>query len=87
MEPTNRFHGIDSASLCSPAGRYDNPMPTRFLAPLVCLKIPALLFKHGWLQYWPKDVIMGGGEGSSQLPTAHFRLLQANSKKIRYQAN
>jgi hypothetical protein len=25
--------GIDSASLCSPAGRYDNPIPTRFLAP------------------------------------------------------
>jgi hypothetical protein len=41
MEPRNRFQGIDSASLCSMAGRYDNPIPTRFLAPTDCLKIPA----------------------------------------------
>ncbi len=41
MEPRNRFQGINSASLCSPAGRYDNPIPTRFLAPIECLKIPA----------------------------------------------
>jgi hypothetical protein len=26
---------IGSASLCSRAGRYDNPLPTRFLAPLI----------------------------------------------------
>ncbi len=26
---------------CSLAGRYDNPIPTRFLAPMDCLKIPA----------------------------------------------
>ncbi len=32
---------MNSASLCSPAGRDDNPIPTRFLAPLDCLKIPA----------------------------------------------
>jgi hypothetical protein len=25
------------------AGRYDNPLPTRFRAPIDCLKIPALL--------------------------------------------
>ncbi len=25
------------------AGQYDNPIPTRFLAPIDCLKIPALL--------------------------------------------
>jgi hypothetical protein len=24
------------------AGRYDNPIPTRFLVPMECLKIPAL---------------------------------------------
>ncbi len=30
--PRNRFQGIDSASLCSLAGRYDN-IPTRFRAP------------------------------------------------------
>ncbi len=27
---------------CSLAGRYDNPIPLRFLAPIDCLKIPAL---------------------------------------------
>ncbi len=32
--------GIDSASLCSPAGLYNNPIPTRFLAPIDCYKIP-----------------------------------------------
>ncbi len=31
----------DSASLCSLASRYDNPIPTLFLAPLDCSKIPA----------------------------------------------
>jgi hypothetical protein len=31
----------DSTSLCSLAGRYDNPIPTRCLAPIDCLKIPA----------------------------------------------
>jgi hypothetical protein len=33
---------MNSASLCSLAGRYDNPIPTRFLAPIDFLKIPAL---------------------------------------------
>jgi hypothetical protein len=33
---------MNSASLCSLAGRYDNPIPTRFLATIDCLKIPAL---------------------------------------------
>ncbi len=42
MEPRNRFHGTNSASLWSLAGRYDNPIPTRFPAPIDCLKIPAL---------------------------------------------
>ncbi len=28
---------MNSASLCSLAGRYDNPIPTRFLAPVDCL--------------------------------------------------
>ena len=41
----NRFQGFDSASLCSLAGRYDNPVPSRFLAPIDCLKIPALTNK------------------------------------------
>jgi hypothetical protein len=33
-EPKNRFQGINTASLCSLAGQYDNPIPTRFLAPI-----------------------------------------------------
>ncbi len=36
-----RSSGIDSASLCSLAGRYDNPLPTRFLALIDRSKIPA----------------------------------------------
>jgi hypothetical protein len=42
MEPRNRFSGINSASLCSLAGRYDIPLPTRCLAPIDFLKMPAL---------------------------------------------
>ncbi len=33
-EPRNRFQGMNSVSLCSLAGRYDNPIPPRFLAPI-----------------------------------------------------
>jgi hypothetical protein len=33
---------MNSASLCSLAGRYDNPIPPRFLVPIDFLKIPAL---------------------------------------------
>jgi hypothetical protein len=35
---------ILTACFCSLAGRYYNPIPTRFLAPIDCLKIPALIF-------------------------------------------
>ncbi len=38
-EPRNRFQGINSASQCILAGRYDNHIPTRFLAPIVFLKL------------------------------------------------
>ncbi len=41
MEPGNRYQGMNSASLCSLAGRYDNPIPPRSLAPIDSLKIPA----------------------------------------------
>ncbi len=33
--------GNHSAGLCSLTGRYDNPIPTRILVPIDCLKIPA----------------------------------------------
>jgi hypothetical protein len=32
---------MNSARLCSLSGRYDNTIPTQFLAPIDCLKIPA----------------------------------------------
>jgi hypothetical protein len=41
MGPRNWFPGMNSASLCSLAGRYDNPIPPRFLALIDFLKIPA----------------------------------------------
>ncbi len=41
----NWFQGMNSGSLCSLAGRYDNPIPPRFLAPIDFLKIPALARK------------------------------------------
>jgi hypothetical protein len=42
MGPRNQFQGMNSASLCSLAGRDDNLLPPRFLAPIGSLKIPAL---------------------------------------------
>jgi hypothetical protein len=59
-EPKNRLQGIGSARLCTLAGRYDNPIPTRFLAPIDCLKIPALkaVCKGGYeyVQYYTSYV-------------------------------
>jgi hypothetical protein len=51
-EPKNRFHGINSASLCSLAGQYDNPIPNRFLAPTDYSKIPELYSVHTVDLYW-----------------------------------
>jgi hypothetical protein len=42
---------MNSASLCSLAGRDDNPIPPRFLAPIDFLKIPAQLSKKSTLQF------------------------------------
>ncbi len=43
MGPRNWCQGMNSASLCSLAGRYENPIPPRCLAPIDFLKIPALV--------------------------------------------
>jgi hypothetical protein len=40
-----RSSGIDSASLCNLASRYDSLILTRFLAPIDCSKIPAQSLK------------------------------------------
>ncbi len=63
-EPRNLFQGIDSASLSSLAGRYDNPISTRFLAPTDCSKIPALLLALG-----------GGGGGGGGGLRVHYCIL------------
>jgi hypothetical protein len=42
MGPWNWCQGMNSARLCSLAGRYENPIPPRCLAPIDFLKIPAL---------------------------------------------
>ncbi len=47
MEPRNRFQEMNSASLCSLAGRYDNPISTRSLYPIDWLKMPALKYHTG----------------------------------------
>jgi hypothetical protein len=60
LDPRNRFQGNSSASLCSLAVRYDNPIPTRFLALIDCLKIPALLFHCSTL------IGEGGGQCDGQ---------------------
>ncbi len=39
--PRNWFHEMNSASLCSLAGRYNNPITPWFLAPIAFLKISA----------------------------------------------
>ncbi len=53
MGPRNRFQGTNSASLCSLAGRYDNPLPPRFLAPIASLKTPAQVFFSSYFHfYW-----------------------------------
>jgi hypothetical protein len=41
VESRIRFPGIDSASLFSLEGQYNNPIPTQFLVPIYCLDIPA----------------------------------------------
>ncbi len=67
MEPRIWFQGINSASLCSLVGRYDNHIPTHFLAPIDSLKIPAQELKNNYLKMYIqgrfakklKDIISG----------------------------
>jgi hypothetical protein len=53
---------MNSASLCSLAGRYENPIPPRCLAPIDFLKIPAL---NGTFELLVTNVKGGGGRGDS----------------------
>jgi hypothetical protein len=56
---------MNSASQCSLAGRYDNPIPTRCLAPKDFLKIPAQHdFSLAWLQ--AVGYFCEGGHGTTR---------------------
>ncbi len=59
---------MNSASLCSMAGRYTNPNPTRFLAPIDCLKIPALYCTLSLCQSREYRVISQHGRAGGFLP-------------------
>ncbi len=48
MGPRNWCQGMNSASLCSLAGRYENPIPPQCRAPIDFLKIPALYCYMSW---------------------------------------
>jgi hypothetical protein len=54
--------GINSASLCILAGQYGNPIPTPFLGPSDCYKIPALaslkVYKFGLIIRLPKKLCL-----------------------------
>jgi hypothetical protein len=69
----NRFQGTNSARLCSLAGRYDNPIPSRYLAPINCLKIPALQS-----QTVHKSGAEGGGGGGEE------KVLELKGEKVNY---
>jgi hypothetical protein len=81
MELKNRFQGIDFASLCSLAGRYDKPIPTRFLASMDRSKIPALMIRSEAESMKSADTIMETVSCHSfrKLSTAREMLLRINS--------
>jgi len=66
MEPRNRFQGINSASLCGLADRYDNITP-RFLAPIDSLKIPAQFWKLTGCREGRLTCIVGGVIGRNKV--------------------
>ncbi len=74
-EPKNCIRGINSASLCSLEGQYDNPIPSRFLAPIDCLKIPFKIHipkaRERWVRWYN---VMGKKERSDDLPREFIRL-------------
>jgi hypothetical protein len=66
----NRLQGTNSARLCSLAGKFGNPVPTRFLAPIDYLKIPAL------------DII-SRDLNKCPLPSAHVLVIKKGSRFIK----
>ncbi len=52
MEPRNRFQGMNSASLCSLAGRYDNPIPNSVPSPHIMFKNSSSVLMSNLLRVW-----------------------------------
>ncbi len=77
-EPKNQFQGINPPAY-SLAGRYDNPIPTRFLASIDCLKIPALFCTLGLVQE-PSSQVEETGEGEEGEHIAAIRFKRALSR-------
>ncbi len=63
------------------AGRYDNPIPTRFLAPIYCLKIPAQNLNL------PKDGIPVAGSSSTGVMLYNLHLPQRLRHKNKYKSS
>ncbi len=78
-EAKNRFQGTNSARLCCLAGRYDNPIPTQFLAHMDSLKIPA---QFGASCLWHANLLII----CLYLAEKDIRWRKDNSK-IKYQTN
>jgi hypothetical protein len=72
----NRFQSINSASLWS---RYDNPIPTRCLAPIDFLKIPALAVFF----FWDRKGI-SAGMAEAKAPDMKGRTVEALYVRVRY---
>ncbi len=84
MGPRNWFQGINSSSLWSPAGRYHNPVPTQFLAPIDCLKIPAQvsLPRNGSERNSDSSFYICSTEWNSELFSLPLKGLKGNSESI-----
>jgi hypothetical protein len=74
---------MNSASLCSLTGRYDNPIPTPCLAPIDCLKIPAQA-KSIFLSV--RVCGSGGGGTGDAIETLSGILTAGGLKKLKYKA-
>jgi hypothetical protein len=88
----NRCQGIDSASLRSLAGRYNNPIPTRFLGyrlfqnsstvqTKICILFGRMCRSSGCGRYVPEDEILAAtplaSTGNYQLIPLNFNLFLA----------
>jgi hypothetical protein len=64
MEPRNRYQGMNSASLCSLAGRYNNHIPPRFLAPHRLFKNSSSVSQFVFILFIKVSLPLGGESGA-----------------------